>query len=68
MHMYYVEVEARGVKNKQYVKAMMYDEYPLLGSRKEAEPFSKECAERIKKKLESELHCGKASVRIVEEL
>lgn len=66
--MYYVEVETKGVKNKQYVKAMMYDEYPLLGSKKEAEPFSKECAERIKKKLEYELHCGKASVQIVKEL
>ncbi|TBH14684.1 hypothetical protein [Enterococcus faecalis] len=66
--MYYVEVETKGVKNKQYVKSMMYDEYPLLGSSQEAEPFSKECAESIKRKLESELHCGKASVRIVEEL
>ena len=66
--MYYVEVETRGVKNKQYVKSVMYDEYPLLGSIKEAEPFSKAYAERIKKKLESELHCEKAHVQIVEEL
>jgi len=65
---FYVEVETRGVKNKQYVKSMKYDEYPLLGSVKEAEPFLKECAERIKKKLEMELQCGKASVHIVEEL
>lgn len=29
--MYYVEVETRGVKNKQYVKTV-YNNYPLLGS------------------------------------
>ncbi|MBO1136471.1 hypothetical protein [Enterococcus faecalis] len=66
--MYYVEVKTRGVKNKQYVKALMYDELPLLGSAKEAEPFSKECAIKVKEKLESELHCGKATVSIVKEI
>lgn len=29
--MYYVEVQTRGVKNKQYVKTI-HNNYPLLGS------------------------------------
>lgn len=49
--MYYVEVQTRGVKNKQYVKSVI-NNYPLLGSWKEAEPFSKECALQIKSFLE----------------
>lgn len=64
--MYYVEVTTKGVKNKQYVKALRYNEFPLLGSVKEAEPFSKECAIKIKEKLETELQCGKAIVKVVE--
>ncbi|EMF0180484.1 MULTISPECIES: hypothetical protein [Enterococcus] len=63
--MYYVEVQTREVKNKQYVKSVI-NNYPLLGSWKEAEPFSKECALQIKSVLEQELICGKAIVNIVE--
>ncbi|WP_270271904.1 hypothetical protein [Enterococcus lactis] len=59
--MYYVEVKTKGVKNKQYVKG-----YPLLGSWKEAAPFSKPCAIKIKSELEKELTCGKAVVTIIE--
>ncbi|EON3044830.1 hypothetical protein ACNG35_002495 [Enterococcus hirae] len=62
--MYYVEVQTRGVKNKQYVKAV-YNNYPLLGSWEEAEPFSKECALKIKEILERELTCGKAVVTVL---
>ncbi|EGP5689087.1 MULTISPECIES: hypothetical protein [Enterococcus] len=63
--MYYVEVKTKGVKNKQYVKGMS-NEYPLLGSWKEAAPFSKPCAIKIKNELEKELTCGKAVVEIIE--
>lgn len=62
--MYYVEVETRGVKNKQYVKTV-YNNYPLLGSWEEAAPFSKECALKIKSILEDELTCGKAVVTVL---
>ncbi|RBT20108.1 hypothetical protein EB00_02755, partial [Enterococcus faecium] len=39
--------------------------YPLLGSWEEAEPFSKECALKIKSILEHELTCGKAVVTVL---
>lgn len=64
MIMYYVEVQTRGVKNKQYVKTI-HNNYPLLGSWEEAEPFSKECALKIKSILEQELTCGKAVVTVL---
>lgn len=64
---YYVEVETTGVK-KQYVKAIIYDEFPLLGTSKEAEAFSKEYAMKIRDRLEKELQCVKARVNIVTEL
>ena len=63
--MYYVEVQTRGVKNKQYVKTVRHN-YPLLGSWEEAELFSKECALQIKSILEQELTCGKANITIIE--
>ncbi|EJC3746448.1 hypothetical protein UA3_02502 [Enterococcus faecium EnGen0263] len=63
--MYYVEVKTKGVKNKQYVKSV-YNDFPILGSWEEAEPFSQECALKVKKKLETELTCGKAVVSIIE--
>lgn len=64
MIVYYVEVQTRGVKNKQYVKTI-HNNYPLLGSWEEAEPFSKECALKIKSILEQELTCGKAVVTVL---
>ncbi|BDP73248.1 hypothetical protein EfmAA96_10330 [Enterococcus faecium] len=47
-------------------KTAKYEKYPLLGSWKEAAPFSKPCAIKIKNELEKELTCGKAVVDIIE--
>lgn len=43
----------------------IHNNYPLLGSWEEAEPFSKECALKIKSILEQELTCGKAVVTVL---
>lgn len=60
----YVEVQTREVNNKQYVKTV-YNNYPLLGSWEEAEPFSKESALKIKAILEHELTCSKSLVTVL---
>jgi|GEM_PF-1154685 len=62
--MYIVEITMTGVKNKQYVKSIE-GRVPVLGSLKEAEPLSYECALQVKKALESELTCGKAQTNII---